>query len=328
MRAARWPLQTDARANGDPWPYGGGTVHHGFFEAFESLRENLETTLALALANFAIKPVCVCGHSLGGALATLIACYLRRVRKTLPVQLYTCGQPRVGTLSFAKNFWRDDDKFSYFRTANALDLVTWVPNIYVCQDANQFAELAKLALRHWAGTKLFPSKNLWLTEAEYLAILKEARTQSATVAKFMAETCSQSHDYRHFGVRVMCGADPDFGSYLLELRQAPSARQVEDELTSRTHRLYDWGALDLAYHGINHTMFDGYLPHMASFFERNARGYLTAGSARQPLAPPALPAAEPRLVQRMLQLNRSNWAPPETGYEVVRRMIDESLGAP
>jgi pimeloyl-ACP methyl ester carboxylesterase len=70
-------------------------VHEGFLSAYASIEKKLDAALNEALSSG--KPIWLCGHSLGAALAT-IAAYKHRGR----VQgLYTFGSPRVGNGSFA-----------------------------------------------------------------------------------------------------------------------------------------------------------------------------------------------------------------------------------
>ncbi len=74
-----------------------GRVHAGFLRDFTAMQSWLERTVPRD------KPVWICGHSLGGALATLAAYHLQGdgvdVRK-----VYTFGCPRVGDPEFAAAF--------------------------------------------------------------------------------------------------------------------------------------------------------------------------------------------------------------------------------
>ncbi|MDO6610178.1 lipase family protein [Shewanella sp. 1_MG-2023] len=71
-------------------------VHAGFNRTFESIKPQLASLLNKA-GNRAVH--CV-GHSLGGALATLAANWIKSQYK-VPVKLYTFGAPRVGFNPFA-----------------------------------------------------------------------------------------------------------------------------------------------------------------------------------------------------------------------------------
>jgi hypothetical protein len=72
---------------------GKGRVHRGFRDAFEAVRPAIDD----ALRSHAIQRerLTVCGHSLGGALATLAAA------AWAPAHLVTIGSPRVGDSAFA-----------------------------------------------------------------------------------------------------------------------------------------------------------------------------------------------------------------------------------
>ena len=69
--------------------------------------------------------VTVVGHSLGAALATLLALDLAVHSTELPVNLYTLASPRVGDPSFARLF--DHIVPNAFRVANRIDVVPKVP---------------------------------------------------------------------------------------------------------------------------------------------------------------------------------------------------------
>lgn len=72
------------------------------------------------------KPVIVCGHSQGGALALCFALQLYRFRRASEIEVLTFGQPRVGSGGLCRyldlyNFWSTD------RCVNVGDGVTRVP---------------------------------------------------------------------------------------------------------------------------------------------------------------------------------------------------------
>lgn len=83
-------------------------VHKGFLEAWKSVKEDVWKLVTDAmLRNAGAKRVIVCGHSLGGAQATIAALDLydeldEATQKNLTV--ITFGSPQVGTAPFAKLF--------------------------------------------------------------------------------------------------------------------------------------------------------------------------------------------------------------------------------
>ncbi|TDI58683.1 MAG: lipase family protein [Alphaproteobacteria bacterium] len=90
-------------------------VHHGFYDAFNAVKSDIEDDLAKHRG----VPIYVTGHSLGGALAILATKYL--ASDSLGA-CYTFGGPRVGNSLFA-----DDIKTPIYRIVNAADGVPRVP---------------------------------------------------------------------------------------------------------------------------------------------------------------------------------------------------------
>jgi triacylglycerol lipase len=107
-----------------------GRVHAGFRGAFESVRMEIEATLAEWAGHG--RTFWITGHSLGGALALYTSAHLRfpldrGARVPQPIAgLYTFGQPRVGTVDFC-NACEVDFGSRYFRYTNNQDIVTRVP---------------------------------------------------------------------------------------------------------------------------------------------------------------------------------------------------------
>jgi pimeloyl-ACP methyl ester carboxylesterase len=82
------------------------SFHRGFANAYGSLSGNLLDELRRELACIPGRRVVCCGHSLGGALATLAA-FDCRLLLDLPDELVTCitfGSPRVGNGAFVRRF--------------------------------------------------------------------------------------------------------------------------------------------------------------------------------------------------------------------------------
>lgn len=107
-----------------------GSVHQGFSEATISIWPDVEKFLKERAQN---KPVWVTGHSLGGAIATIIAARIVHNEKVGNLAaLYTFGQPRVGNKKFHKEFTKKIGgqsklKKQVFRIYRAADPVPMMP---------------------------------------------------------------------------------------------------------------------------------------------------------------------------------------------------------
>jgi hypothetical protein len=97
-------------------------VHDGFLKAYKSIREQLHT---VPMTDFDNYDIVTCGHSLGGALATLCGVYLPIGNNK--VYTITFGSPRVGNDKFVKVF--NKRVTLYNRFVHDADLVPQVPKI-------------------------------------------------------------------------------------------------------------------------------------------------------------------------------------------------------
>lgn len=107
-------------------------VHQGFWMAYESIREELLKDLEECFQEVPTRKRLLCaGHSLGGALATLIAFDARLVlgMSEENVSLVTFGSPKVGNRAFARRF--NAVLLDNFRIVNHSDAITNVPKTYV-----------------------------------------------------------------------------------------------------------------------------------------------------------------------------------------------------
>ncbi|MBY6211729.1 lipase family protein [Microbulbifer agarilyticus] len=102
----------------------GGFVHQGFYYAFQSFLPELDQFLANLPPD--IHTVHCVGHSLGGALATLAADYLK-AKSGCAVNLYTFGSPRVGLSLFSDGALRRLGEKNIFRVYHRTDPVPMVP---------------------------------------------------------------------------------------------------------------------------------------------------------------------------------------------------------
>lgn len=95
-----------------------GRVHRGFKREVDDLWPMLETAL---MCNR--QPLWFCGHSLGGAMATICAgrCLLSHIDSN-PQRLFSFGSPRVGNPRYTQY-----TKLDHLRYVNNNDIVTRVP---------------------------------------------------------------------------------------------------------------------------------------------------------------------------------------------------------
>lgn len=100
------------------------TVHSGFQKVFKSMQPVLEKQLAPLLNTNSSGIVHCAGHSLGGALASLAAIWIKQ-RFGNRVALYTFGAPRVGLNDFAMKSTGSIDKI--YRCVHGNDPVPMVP---------------------------------------------------------------------------------------------------------------------------------------------------------------------------------------------------------
>ena len=99
-------------------------VHGGFNRCFNSLWNDIDNFLKKHRPTAAVH--CV-GHSLGGALATLVADRVSQDYKCDNVYLYTLGSPRVGTDMFCNTFTKNIKPDNIFRLQHTADPVAAVP---------------------------------------------------------------------------------------------------------------------------------------------------------------------------------------------------------
>ena len=99
-----------------------GKVHRGFKKEVDDLWPMVETAL---LDNE--HPLYFCGHSLGGAMATICAgrCFLSHINSN-PAELFTFGSPRVGNKKYV-----DYVKLHHYRYVNNNDIVSRVPPVFM-----------------------------------------------------------------------------------------------------------------------------------------------------------------------------------------------------
>lgn len=98
-------------------------VHRGFNTIFQSIKGTLEAKLR------EMQPTAVhcIGHSLGGALATLIADWVQNDGNFGSAHVYTFGCPRVGQLPFVSNLTNNIGAENFNRAYHKTDVVPMIP---------------------------------------------------------------------------------------------------------------------------------------------------------------------------------------------------------
>ncbi len=121
----------------------GCSVHIGFNQGFNSVKDQVNSHINTLLALYREKSFALTGHSLGGALSVMAAAYLQSVYNNVDY-LYTMGQPRVG-----------NDKFAAFMT-------TFIPNTFrIVNNADQVPHVPQsiLGFKH-SGLEIWYKKNM------------------------------------------------------------------------------------------------------------------------------------------------------------------------
>ena len=111
----------DADAAQVPFSEGKGKVHNGFYDAYQALKEFIQ----VYLDRFHVgQKIIISGHSLGGAIALLLAEALRNsTDNDYNILLYTYGSPRVGDATFVAAA----KPLKHHRMVNNNDMIPGVP---------------------------------------------------------------------------------------------------------------------------------------------------------------------------------------------------------
>jgi hypothetical protein len=115
-----------------PFLVGAGRTEDGFTAMYNSLRTGAAPNSPSVINAMGSLPfphpvtsVTVCGHSLGGALATLLALDLAANKVVSNPVVYTYGSPRTGDSLFVSSF--DQVVTNSYRIENRLDIVPKLP---------------------------------------------------------------------------------------------------------------------------------------------------------------------------------------------------------
>lgn len=103
----------------------GKPVHDGFNLTFKTMEPKLKEFMGTIMGKNITQIHCI-GHSLGGALATICADWIRSMYGIKPY-LYTFGSPRVGFMGFADYCTRQVGQDRIFRAYHKTDIVPCIP---------------------------------------------------------------------------------------------------------------------------------------------------------------------------------------------------------
>jgi predicted lipase len=122
-------FQNDASIDKVPFINDGEKVHIGFKSCWESVVGDTYDAIDTALENLQgeTTDIVVCGHSLGGAIATLYAHSIKKHYPHYNIKSVTIGSPRVGNKVFKENY--DNSGIDTLRIVHNNDLVTHTPYI-------------------------------------------------------------------------------------------------------------------------------------------------------------------------------------------------------
>jgi hypothetical protein len=145
-----------------PFLAGAGHTEDGFTAMYESLRTGAtpgSPTVVNALAKLPLSQpagsVTICGHSLGGALATLLALDVAANTAFTEPAVYSYGSPRTGDSLFAATF--DQVVKNSWRVANRVDIVPALPPPLDYEHVLNPVELIPVRLVPWPPKTLVKS---------------------------------------------------------------------------------------------------------------------------------------------------------------------------
>lgn len=99
-------------------------IHRGFDDAVDAVWADVSAALKSTVPT---QPLFITGHSLGGALAIIVAERLQREMKIEASAVYTFGAPRVGSSAFAGSYNASGLGDRSYRLIHGLDIVPTLP---------------------------------------------------------------------------------------------------------------------------------------------------------------------------------------------------------
>ena len=100
-------------------------VETGFYKVFEYMKNDIQSAIETNVNQYNIKNILFTGHSLGAAVATLMAYHF--ANENLNIELVTFGSPRIGNIEFVNDF----PKIVSYRITHYYDIVPHVPQQFL-----------------------------------------------------------------------------------------------------------------------------------------------------------------------------------------------------
>ena len=100
-------------------------VETGFYKVFEYMKNDIHSAIENYVNQYSIKNILFTGHSLGGAVATLMAYHF--ASENINIELVTFGSPRVGNIEFVNHF----PNIVSYRITHYYDIVPHIPQEFL-----------------------------------------------------------------------------------------------------------------------------------------------------------------------------------------------------
>ena len=107
-------------------------VSKGFYKAYNSIKPDLFNNLPSLVDKHNTRRILITGHSLGAALATLMAYDIATMFPTYELSyVVNFGSPRVGNSAFSTSFNSFSSSFTHYRITHYYDIVPHVPEEFL-----------------------------------------------------------------------------------------------------------------------------------------------------------------------------------------------------
>ena len=104
-------------------------LEKGFYNLFNSMKDEIYDNLAIISKKYDTKNILITGHSLGGAISTLLSFDMLYNKLPYKISLITFGSPRVGNQNFVEEF----NKYNIYssRITHYYDIVPHLPQEFL-----------------------------------------------------------------------------------------------------------------------------------------------------------------------------------------------------